>query len=370
MLEQLSATLAACRSACAASGVSFHDQVHAVDFIESAALRLSEQGTFFAEPEPGYTHCIMNPPYRKIHSSSAWRQWLQQVGIETSNLYSAFLALAVRLLAPGGELVAIVPRSFCNGVYFRPFRHFFLREMALTHLHVFEARDQAFKDNQVLQENIILRAVKGGEQRSVAITASFDAEFEDLTWRQAEFAQVVRPADPDRFINIATTDSAQLVLDRLSVFTQFTGRLRTFRQHRAGGRFPSAGRSAPVARSRRASADLSGPLQPRLRELAEAHRQETQRHRRERRQPAMAHAERLVRAHAALQLQRGKTAHRGGHPRAAPCAGHTDRIREPPQRLPSGRAGSRPEHRAGTGALPELDARGSYIFASFPVTPR
>ena len=219
MLEQLSATLAACRSACAASGVSFHDQVHAADFIESAALRLSEQGTFFAEPEPGYTHCIMNPPYRKIHSSSAWRQWLQQVGIETSNLYSAFLALAVRLLAPGGELVAIVPRSFCNGVYFRPFRHFFLREMALTHLHVFEARDQAFKDNQVLQENIILRAVKGGEQRSVAITASFDAEFEDLTWRQAEFAQVVRPADPDRFINIATTDSAQLVLDRLSVFT-------------------------------------------------------------------------------------------------------------------------------------------------------
>ena len=64
-----------------------------------------------------------------------------------------------------------------------------------------------------------MRAVKGGEQRSVAITASFDAEFEDLTWRAAEFAQVVRPDDPDQFISIATTDSAQLVLDRLSVFT-------------------------------------------------------------------------------------------------------------------------------------------------------
>jgi adenine-specific DNA-methyltransferase len=219
MLNELDTTLAACQRACAASGVAFDGQIHAVDFVEAATQRLREEGTFFAAPGPAYTHCIMNPPYRKIHSSSAWRQWLQQVGIETANLYSAFLALAVRLLAPGGELVAIVPRSFCNGVYFRPFRQFFLQEMALTHLHIFEARDQAFKENAVLQENIILHAVKGGPQGTVAITASFDAEFADLTWREAGFAQVVRPDDPDRFINIATTDSAQLVLERLSVFT-------------------------------------------------------------------------------------------------------------------------------------------------------
>jgi len=34
---------------------------------------------------------------------------------ETSNLYTAFLAIAIKLLEPGGELVAITPRSFCNG---------------------------------------------------------------------------------------------------------------------------------------------------------------------------------------------------------------------------------------------------------------
>ena len=74
--------------------------------------------------------------------------------METGNLYSAFLSIAIKLLSPGGELVAIVPRSFCNGPYFRPFRNLFLDNTAIHHLHVFERRDKAFKDGEVLQENL------------------------------------------------------------------------------------------------------------------------------------------------------------------------------------------------------------------------
>ena len=62
----------------------------------------------------------MNPPYRKPRSDSAERSRLSAAGIETSNLYSAFVWLALKLLAGGGELVAITPRSFMNGSYFRP----------------------------------------------------------------------------------------------------------------------------------------------------------------------------------------------------------------------------------------------------------
>ncbi len=43
----------------------------------------------------GYTHAILNPPYKKINSNSAHRLALRRVGIETVNLYSAFVALAV-----------------------------------------------------------------------------------------------------------------------------------------------------------------------------------------------------------------------------------------------------------------------------------
>jgi adenine-specific DNA-methyltransferase len=85
------------------------------DFIEVATDWLC--GDLFSRSHPTYTHAILNPPYKKIHSHSAHRLALRQVGIETVNLYSAFVALAVALLVPGGQLVAIIPRSFCNGPY-------------------------------------------------------------------------------------------------------------------------------------------------------------------------------------------------------------------------------------------------------------
>jgi adenine-specific DNA-methyltransferase len=69
-----------------------------------------------------YTHCIMNPPYGKIAVDSGARGYFRAIGLETVNLYSGFVALALDLLEDGGELVAIIPRSFCNGPYYQPFR--------------------------------------------------------------------------------------------------------------------------------------------------------------------------------------------------------------------------------------------------------
>ena len=66
----------------------------------------------------------------------------------------------MRLVRPGGELAAITPRSFCNGPYFRAFRKQFLAEMALRRLHLFETRHEAFKDDGVLQEILMLHATK------------------------------------------------------------------------------------------------------------------------------------------------------------------------------------------------------------------
>src|SRR5207248_1363486 len=80
--------------------------------------------------------------------------------IDESNLYTGFLATAMRLLMPGGEMVAITPRSFCNGPYFKQFRQSFLRNMILQQLHLFESRQRAFQDDAVLQENVILHSVR------------------------------------------------------------------------------------------------------------------------------------------------------------------------------------------------------------------
>lgn len=150
----------------------------------------------------GYTHAILNPPYKKINSKSAHRLALRSVGIETVNLYSAFVALAVAEAAPGGQIVAIIPRSFCNGPYYRPFREFLLARAAIEHIHLFDRRDKAFSDDAVLQENIVIRLVRDGQQGAVKITQSTDDTFLDLREQMFPFAEVVLPDDPEQFIHI------------------------------------------------------------------------------------------------------------------------------------------------------------------------
>ena len=153
----------------------------------------------------GYTHAILNPPYKKIKSNSAHRLALRSVGIETVNLYSAFVALAVAQAAPGGQIVAIIPRSFCNGPYYRPFRDFILERAAIRHMHLFESRNKAFKDDEVLQENVIIRLERGVRQGSVTITTSTDDSFTDLATHEHPFDRIVFPDDPERFIHVPTT---------------------------------------------------------------------------------------------------------------------------------------------------------------------
>lgn len=211
----LAQTAASCREAGAATSVEFTGRILKTDFVAYAVEKARFAGSLFDPQLPAYTHCIMNPPYKKIRNDSRYRQKLRQAGIETSNLYAGFLALAVKLLAPGGELAAIVPRSFANGPYFQKFRQFFLQEMALKQIHLFDARGKAFQADGVLQENVILYAARGGERERVLITSSADAFFAGMTRRDAPFAEVVRPDDPAQVIRLAVTEFEADVVTRM-----------------------------------------------------------------------------------------------------------------------------------------------------------
>jgi hypothetical protein len=172
-------------------------RVYSDDFIEQAALK--------SMVPRRYTHAILNPPYKKINSLSSHRLILRQVGIETVNLYSAFVALALSLMKSGGQLVAIVPRSFCNGPYYRPFREFILNRSALHHVHLFGSRTKAFKDDDVLQENVIVRLERDGVQGTVTVSNSTDDSFSDLVTHEHPFDRIVFPDDSERFIHVPTS---------------------------------------------------------------------------------------------------------------------------------------------------------------------
>ena len=166
------------------------------DFIEEAVNRIQfSYGNDF-------THTILNPPYKKINSKSRYRLLLRQAAIETVNLYSAFVALALALMSLGGQLVAIIPRSFCNGPYYRPFREFVLERAAIRHMHLFASRNTAFQDDDVLQENVIIMLERGGRQGDVTVTASTDDSFTDLVTHAHSFDRIVFSDDRERFIHV------------------------------------------------------------------------------------------------------------------------------------------------------------------------
>lgn len=173
------------------------------DFIHTAVD--ATNGSLFSKALPRYTHAILNPPYKKIRSDSAHRSALRDAGIETVNLYSAFVALAVSLLEDGGQLVAIIPRSFCNGPYYRPFREYILKRTAIRHIHLFASRKEAFKKDAVLQENVIILLERRSPQDNVTVTTSSDASFDDLEEHEYAFARIVSPTDSERFIHIPTS---------------------------------------------------------------------------------------------------------------------------------------------------------------------
>lgn len=155
----------------------------------------------------GYTHAILNPPYKKIGSDSEHRALLRAVRLETVNLYTAFLGLAIELMAPGGEIVAIVPRSFCNGPYYKPFREWMLAKASLEHIHLFHSRTSAFHDDEVLQENVIVKLTCGKGQGNVTITTASDIGFSDLESHVYPFAEIVRDGDEQKFIHVPVTPS-------------------------------------------------------------------------------------------------------------------------------------------------------------------
>jgi len=234
LARHLTKTLSFCRGACEAVGVEFSCDIRQEDYIAATANDTSgglfggNSGRYGSgQDESGQYDCIiMNPPYQKIRSDSDMRRDLRVMGIEASNLYTAFLAVAASQLADGGEMVSITPRSFCNGPYFRPFRRFFLNRMSLERIHVFESRKVAFQEDEVLQENIIVHATRVGNATRHAtkvnrvpdqVTLSVSAGPEDKPRiRRVPQSHVVSPSDPNCFIHLVMDENGKLAVERMS----------------------------------------------------------------------------------------------------------------------------------------------------------
>lgn len=212
--------MAWCEARCAQSGIPFEGIVIENDFIESAVRTL--QGDLFGPaPCASYTMALLNPPYGKITTNSRERQLLRRIDADETNLYSAFLTLALKLLADHGALVAIIPRSFCNGTYFTRFRRQLVDTAVIERMHLFEARDMVFSADDVLQETLILQATRTAAPRKhqpVLVSSGSDSGGTGSLVQRVAYDQVIRAGDKHAIIHIpvdALGLRAMSAIDRL-----------------------------------------------------------------------------------------------------------------------------------------------------------
>lgn len=207
----LRATLTDLAETARAAGVTVATEILVGDYIA-----LSTASTRPAALGGPFDLVIMNPPYRKLGLNSIHRQMLLRQGVECPNLYAAFLALGATALDPGGQLVAITPRSFANGSYFGQFRRFLLDRISLDRLHVFESRSSVFSDTGVLQENIVFSGTRQGINDKVVLSVS-RGHADNSVQRVVNHREVVRPEDGQHFIRILVDNADTEIATAMAV---------------------------------------------------------------------------------------------------------------------------------------------------------
>lgn len=146
---------------------------------------LFREDALVGTPNELYDRVILNPPYKKMAAGDIRQSMLP---CRSANLYSAFMAVGLSRLAAGGELLAIVPRSWMNGDYFRPFREYALSNFSLDAIHVYGSRSEVFSDTKVLQETMLVRFsnCKQTERIVVSQSAGKDGEIARASHRPQE----------------------------------------------------------------------------------------------------------------------------------------------------------------------------------------
>jgi adenine-specific DNA-methyltransferase len=214
VLPYLRRTMEHCRAELDRAGHALTVIIHDRDFILEAAASNQGRRGLFDEPVQleEVDGVIMNPPYFKLSKNSDYAKVMDAIVHGQPNIYALFLAASAQMLSPGGEMVAITPRSFCNGLYFRGFRHWFFDRMALDHIHLFESRTDTFRD--VLQESVITRTHKlGSSPARITVSTSYGRDvIGSLQTRELPAEEVMDSSTGDCVIRVPASDEDSAIL--------------------------------------------------------------------------------------------------------------------------------------------------------------
>jgi len=175
-----------------------------------------------------YDYVIANPPYFKISKKDPRLAVFDESLQGQQNIYSLFLLASAKSLKSNGQLIYLIPRSFTSGLYFQSFRNHFFKIASLQFLHLFTSRKDGFKKDDVLQENLILKARIKSKRKEPKIIISTSYGISDLSQSTANVYdknQLVKRLGKLEVLHLPVTRSEE---DAIKLFSSWKESLSKF----------------------------------------------------------------------------------------------------------------------------------------------
>jgi len=219
LLLLLRRNMSVCKGEMASKGFKVTYKIFDKDFILSNAQ--------FFDKEKGksnkigrYDFVISNPPYYKLKKNSPHVIKMKNIIDGAPNIYPLFMALSAKLLKNGGQMTVLTPRSYCSGLYFKKFRKRFFEMIKPYKVHLFESRKEVFKKYGVLQELVILTAIKTSRMpENISISVSNGAPSEnELRARSTAYNRIIIEKNDDVLMRIPIYELDELIAGSIDNF--------------------------------------------------------------------------------------------------------------------------------------------------------
>jgi adenine-specific DNA-methyltransferase len=220
-------------------GIQFNYTLHCTDFVLENATVLKENRlpSLFEEimsVDKNFDIIISNPPYFKL-SKDDRRVSVSQVLVSGQpNIYSFFIGIAAKLLSENGELIFITPRSFASGNYFKAFRELFFNTVQIEKIHLFNSRKDTFNRDSVLQETVVIKAIRETIDPNRKVLVSSSAGIKDIFEPSIKYFNAEELIDlnsKEKILHLPTTDKEENILNLVStwknVLTDFNIKIST-----------------------------------------------------------------------------------------------------------------------------------------------
>lgn len=141
-----------------------------------------------------FDYIITNPPYFKLRASDPRCKDFSDLINGQPNIYAIFMAKISDMLAKGGRLCCLTPRSWTTGLYFKGIREKLIRQLDITSIHAFKDKKNSFPGQKIQQDSIITWfSLSSSQSQNITISSSQGAsDINSKVTRSAPKEEIIR----------------------------------------------------------------------------------------------------------------------------------------------------------------------------------